>query len=473
MTIASEITRLENAKASIKQAIGGKGVSVPTSAKIDTYDTYISQIETGGGGGGGSASYFYVTAAERGNEAYSGIETIIIAGFTAPSDEMQPDWRAYNGTYTVTPETAASPIKQKIFLSQDGTKKYFYYTSEWDSSGWAFGNATSNSFVGICTQDTTNPPSGSVKYKDEMWNEQTANVTVNSASHPFKNNSISGHIATYDDNGNLSLEAATTIVTNVKMTLKDSIEVNVWPLIGSSSYNSGYVYEPKINPGCLYNFTGGQISSGIEPIPYQADIPNAADVPYLNDVRAYWATSSVTSYSSNIGDVRLVANGDGRPSQGSEGRWKYWTLNGVCLSGDFKDWKTVCFAFNPDAEQANDFTFLLYLVGKEVLQNYQKFGFNGLVHTLTPNKWHFASVSYWPDGLQEMWIDGKLWLGQRQNDSISTEINYFALGGFYTQYERRWRGKISNISFYNRCFSEAEHAKAMLKLYAAYAMRSI
>lgn len=471
MTIASEITRISNAKTSIKSAIGDKGVSVPASAKIDAYPSYIAQIETGGGGGG-SASYFYVTAAERGNEAYSGIETIIIAGFAAPSDEMQPDWRAYNGTYTVTPETAAKPIKEKIFLSQDGTKKYFYYTSEWDSSGWAFGNASSNYYTGICTQDTTNPPSGSVTYKDEMWNEQTANVTVNSASHPFKNNSISGHIATYDDNGNLSLEAATTIVTNVKMTLKDSLEANVWPLIGSPSYNSGCIYEPKINPGCLYNFTGGQLSSGIEPIPYQADIPNASDALYMNDVRAYWATSSVTSYNSNIGGVSLVTNGGNNPSQGSEGRWKYWTLNTVCLSGDFKDWRTVCFAFNPDSEQNNDFTFPLYAPARVVLQNYQKFGVQELTYKITPNIWHFCSVSFWPDGLQEMWLDGKLWLAQRPSNA-SNEISYFALGGFYSQYERRWKGKISNISFYNRCFSEAEHAKAMLKLYAAYAMRSI
>lgn len=47
MTIASEITRLQTAKADIKTAIQGKWVSVPASAKLDTYDTYINQIVTG------------------------------------------------------------------------------------------------------------------------------------------------------------------------------------------------------------------------------------------------------------------------------------------------------------------------------------------------------------------------------------------------------------------------------------------
>ncbi len=46
MTIASEITRLQWAKADIKTAIQWKWVTVPVSAKLDAYDDYISQIET-------------------------------------------------------------------------------------------------------------------------------------------------------------------------------------------------------------------------------------------------------------------------------------------------------------------------------------------------------------------------------------------------------------------------------------------
>ena len=51
MSIASEITRLQTAKADIKSAIEEKGVSVPSSASISTYDDYVLQIQTGGGGG--------------------------------------------------------------------------------------------------------------------------------------------------------------------------------------------------------------------------------------------------------------------------------------------------------------------------------------------------------------------------------------------------------------------------------------
>ena len=49
-TIAENLTRIQQAKADIKTAIEAKGVSVPSSATIDTYDDYVSQISGGGSG---------------------------------------------------------------------------------------------------------------------------------------------------------------------------------------------------------------------------------------------------------------------------------------------------------------------------------------------------------------------------------------------------------------------------------------
>ena len=43
MSIASEITRIQNAKADLKTSIEGKGVTVPESAKIDTYSDYVEK----------------------------------------------------------------------------------------------------------------------------------------------------------------------------------------------------------------------------------------------------------------------------------------------------------------------------------------------------------------------------------------------------------------------------------------------
>ena len=48
MTIASEITRLQWAKASARTSIINKGVSVPANASVEDYHTYIDQIQTWG-----------------------------------------------------------------------------------------------------------------------------------------------------------------------------------------------------------------------------------------------------------------------------------------------------------------------------------------------------------------------------------------------------------------------------------------
>ena len=49
MSVQSEITRLQNAKAAIKAAIEGKGVTVPESTLLDGMASLIESIEAGGG----------------------------------------------------------------------------------------------------------------------------------------------------------------------------------------------------------------------------------------------------------------------------------------------------------------------------------------------------------------------------------------------------------------------------------------
>ena len=53
MSIQTELTRITNAKAAIKTAIEGKGVTVPYGTLLDGMASLIESIEAGGGGGGG------------------------------------------------------------------------------------------------------------------------------------------------------------------------------------------------------------------------------------------------------------------------------------------------------------------------------------------------------------------------------------------------------------------------------------
>lgn len=86
MSVQSEITRLENAKASIKAAIEGKGVTVPDGTLLDGMAALIESIQAGGGDSAGSVIDKSVTsitsnAAEVGQYAFSGCERLKTASF--------------------------------------------------------------------------------------------------------------------------------------------------------------------------------------------------------------------------------------------------------------------------------------------------------------------------------------------------------------------------------------------------------
>ena len=49
MSIQTELTRITNAKAAVKAAIEGKGVTLPTGTKLDGLAALIESIEAGGG----------------------------------------------------------------------------------------------------------------------------------------------------------------------------------------------------------------------------------------------------------------------------------------------------------------------------------------------------------------------------------------------------------------------------------------
>lgn len=57
MSIASEITRLQTAKANLKTSIEAKGVTVSPSATLDAYPAYVDAISGGGGSNWQSGIY--------------------------------------------------------------------------------------------------------------------------------------------------------------------------------------------------------------------------------------------------------------------------------------------------------------------------------------------------------------------------------------------------------------------------------
>ena len=113
MSIATEIQRLNTAKADIKAAIEAKGVTVPSSATIDTYDDYVSQISGGGGGvpmpsNLSSASFnengiiqsLTFTASTVPNNAYKG--NIVLSSVTLSSGVTSIGSNSFSGCSSLT-----------------------------------------------------------------------------------------------------------------------------------------------------------------------------------------------------------------------------------------------------------------------------------------------------------------------------------------------------------------------------------
>ena len=76
MSIQTELTRITNAKAAIKAAIEGKGVTVPTWTLLDGMAALIESIEAGGGAEIATGSFTNISQENYSTEITHGLGTI-------------------------------------------------------------------------------------------------------------------------------------------------------------------------------------------------------------------------------------------------------------------------------------------------------------------------------------------------------------------------------------------------------------
>ena len=104
MSIASEITRLQNAKNAIKYAIANKGVTVPSDTKLDGMASLIGQIKTGGGaemvtgtiGGMSTPIIWYVDSSGRAQTLWGGGSLTCPKNSFLIADEAESDSASTN-----------------------------------------------------------------------------------------------------------------------------------------------------------------------------------------------------------------------------------------------------------------------------------------------------------------------------------------------------------------------------------------
>ena len=141
MSIATEITRLQQAKADIKTAIENKGVTVPSDATLDDYADLVDSIS----GGGGSVDW----------EAL--FKTLI--GDTGASTEL------------VIPEGITKVKQNGVYKNSSVTKVVLpsTYTTPGNYDGYV---------VGECSALTTLELGGLEKISESMFRNNTALTSV-------------------------------------------------------------------------------------------------------------------------------------------------------------------------------------------------------------------------------------------------------------------------------------------------------
>ena len=139
MSIASEISRLQTAKADLKTAIEGKGVTVPSSAKLDSYSTYVDSIEQEGGGGTSeSKSVVFIDYDGTVVQSYTPSEFAALSVLPSNPDHTSEglvsqgwNWTLSNAkTYVAT--YGALYIGQ-MYITNDGATRITIDASEWSN----------------------------------------------------------------------------------------------------------------------------------------------------------------------------------------------------------------------------------------------------------------------------------------------------------------------------------------------------
>ena len=132
MSIQTELTRITNAKAAIKTAIEGKGVTVPAGTLLDGMAALIESIEAGGGGFQVALGTF--TPAET--RALNTLPPLSIehnAGFT-------PDVFIFYKTEASTYDMIAISAKGRILWGDGNTSNYNCYVMCKGSQSMGEGN---------------------------------------------------------------------------------------------------------------------------------------------------------------------------------------------------------------------------------------------------------------------------------------------------------------------------------------------
>ena len=152
MSIQTELARITNAKAAIKTAIEGKGVTVPDGTLLDGMAALIESIEAGGGGGV-RVEQGSVTFAEA-QQSYTFVEDLPDIFIVYIEDDSNPQYISSQYIWAMIQDTRLFEFYGKmretgyVFGYTSGSKKYYVpYRVAVSSGSVSYRGQFSNNFL--------------------------------------------------------------------------------------------------------------------------------------------------------------------------------------------------------------------------------------------------------------------------------------------------------------------------------------
>ena len=165
MSIQTELTRLTNAKAAIKTAIEGKGVTVPSGTLLDGMAALIESIEAGGGSGNFATGTFTTTDDITSNVVINhnlGVKPkfiIVLCTYASTYSGPKGNWLAfyylyqYNSTYYghkyQSPSSSTASYANGTVEESGSADKGAWYKVNVDETTFTLKQATISSKYGI------------------------------------------------------------------------------------------------------------------------------------------------------------------------------------------------------------------------------------------------------------------------------------------------------------------------------------
>ena len=151
MSIQTELTRLTNAKAAIKTAIEGKGVTVPSDTLLDGMASLIESIEAGGGAPTPFGAYFETGSIIPASDITAPYTIYFQRNFSSIEDNYNMPYYNFVLWCSIPPGNTSVMTPNNswawVFLGRRKKSSEFSYGQSLSSSG-SVSNATSSNVIG-------------------------------------------------------------------------------------------------------------------------------------------------------------------------------------------------------------------------------------------------------------------------------------------------------------------------------------